>query len=198
MKTENILTIILAIIVLAGFVWSAYSFYGVKESNIVSIQDTTENYNKAVGSELEDKCKTPEGYTDEGWKEHMSHHPDRYVGCFSEEEQKVLIDYTDISSTDLSNMLENKNFVLIDTHIPEQSHIPGTDNFIPYNEIKNRIAAVAPDKGTNIVLYCRSGSMSEQASKELIDMGYSNVFNLKGGLNGWKSEGYDVIDAPLE
>ena len=40
------------------------------------------------------------------------------------------------------------------------------------------------------------GEMS--IAKELIDMGYSNVFNLKGGLNGWKSEGYDVIDAPLE
>lgn len=28
-----------------------------------------------------DKCKTQSGYTDEQWKEHMSHHPDFYREC---------------------------------------------------------------------------------------------------------------------
>lgn len=39
------------------------------------------NYKSAVSSELSDKCATPPGYTDESWKEHMSHHPERYVEC---------------------------------------------------------------------------------------------------------------------
>lgn len=39
------------------------------------------DYNKALQSELQDICATPPGYTDETWREHMSHHPDRYKEC---------------------------------------------------------------------------------------------------------------------
>ena len=39
------------------------------------------NYNKALQAELTDKCATPPGYTDAAWRQHMSHHPDRYAGC---------------------------------------------------------------------------------------------------------------------
>lgn len=42
-----------------------------------------ESYKKAVSSEVNDKCATPPEYTDEAWKEHMSHHPDRYRECLS-------------------------------------------------------------------------------------------------------------------
>jgi hypothetical protein len=42
---------------------------------------TQERYEKALSSELQDKCATPPGYTDEQWKQHMSHHPDRYREC---------------------------------------------------------------------------------------------------------------------
>lgn len=41
------------------------------------------NYSKAISSELTDKCATPSGYTDQQWKEHMSHHPDRYTECLT-------------------------------------------------------------------------------------------------------------------
>ena len=39
------------------------------------------NYQKAVSSELSDICATPPGYTDESWRQHISHHPDRYAQC---------------------------------------------------------------------------------------------------------------------
>lgn len=40
-----------------------------------------EGYSNAVSSELDNKCATPSGYTDESWRKHMSHHPDRYKEC---------------------------------------------------------------------------------------------------------------------
>lgn len=42
---------------------------------------TQANYEKAISVQLDDKCATPPGYTDESWKEHMSHHPDMYEEC---------------------------------------------------------------------------------------------------------------------
>lgn len=41
------------------------------------------NYTKAFSSEQEDICKTPPGYTDAQWREHMGHHPDRYAECLN-------------------------------------------------------------------------------------------------------------------
>lgn len=42
------------------------------------------NYYIAISSENpSDICKTPSGYTDEQWRTHMSHHPDRYAQCFT-------------------------------------------------------------------------------------------------------------------
>ena len=39
------------------------------------------SYSKAMSSELDNKCATPSGYTDEAWREHMGHHPDQYKEC---------------------------------------------------------------------------------------------------------------------
>lgn len=101
--------------------------------------------------------------------------------------------FTNISSTELSEMLTQKDFSLVDVHIPEQKHIPGSDAFIPFNEI-DKITQEFPNKNEKIVLYCRSGSMSQTAADALVKKGYTNVINLSGGLNAWQSEGYDVVD----
>ncbi len=42
---------------------------------------TEDDYAQFVSAEQQDKCATPSGYTDEEWKEHMGHHPDRYKEC---------------------------------------------------------------------------------------------------------------------
>jgi len=122
----------------------------------------------------------------------MSHHLDRYRDCFSQPEEHLVIDYKNISPSDLADMLKHKDFVLIDVHIPEQAHIPGTDAFIPFNEISQRQVDLPQDKNAKIVLYCRSGSMSRQAAENLVKLGYNNVYNLVGGLKAWRAEGYSV------
>jgi len=110
----------------------------------------------------------------------------------SNEAQKNEKNYSDLSSAELASMLSQKDFKLIDVHIPEQRHIPGTDKFIPFNEIE-KIIAVLPNKNERIILYCRSGGMSERVAKELVSRGYTNVYNLTGGLNKWVAEGRETL-----
>lgn len=100
--------------------------------------------------------------------------------------------FESISSSKLSEMLQNKDFIMMDVHIPEQEHIPGTDYVIPYDEI-DKIAAKIPNKNAKVVLYCRSGGMSKQTAKALAERGYSNILELENGLNEWKAEGKDVL-----
>lgn len=101
--------------------------------------------------------------------------------------------YKDISVELLQDMLENKDFLLINVHIPFEGDIPGTDVSIPYNEIGDHLDQLPADKDARIVLYCRSGSMSNTAAKELVKLGYSNVWNLDGGFIDWKK-----ADLPFE
>ncbi|MFH1391006.1 MAG: hypothetical protein ABIH20_01710 [Candidatus Diapherotrites archaeon] len=79
---------IIALIVLAGIVMLGSAVLNlntpqqtIQQNNSVGLQNTQENYQEFVSAELADKCAVPEGYTEEKWKEHMSHHPDRYEGC---------------------------------------------------------------------------------------------------------------------
>ncbi len=67
---SNILLYIVLVLVIIGIAYSVYAAFKIA------------NYNKFVQSEnQEDICKTPSGYTDQQWTEHMSHHPDRYEEC---------------------------------------------------------------------------------------------------------------------
>lgn len=97
--------------------------------------------------------------------------------------------YTDISVSELRAMLENKDFTFVNVHIPFEGKINPTDAFIPYNEIEQHLDQLPADKNAKIVLYCRSDSMSNDAARTLVDLGYTNVFNLDGGFNAWKATG---------
>ena len=193
MKLETIIIIILILAAGVGIVWSVISFVG--DDSLSPTANTAVNYQRAKNAELPDKCQTPEGYTDEEWQTHMSHHPDRYKECLQGVDMTE-INRKDINVNDLKLMLENKDFTLIDVHIPEQVHVPGTDAMIPFNQIGSRVNELPVDKNSKIVLYCRSGNMSQTAAKTLIEMGYTNVYNVVGGMNAWQGAGYE-IDATL-
>ncbi len=97
------------------------------------------------------------------------------------------ISYTNISPKDALDVIKGDNkAVLIDVRTPEEFlvvRIPGSV-LIPDYEIKDKIAEVVPDKDTTLIIYCRSGNRSRSATKELINMGYTKVFDL-GGIIDW-------------
>ncbi|AOE84821.1 rhodanese-like domain-containing protein [Pseudomonas sp. TCU-HL1] len=81
--------------------------------------------------------------------------------------------------------MQQPNAVLIDVRTLEEvaeGAIPGARN-IGYEQIGQRIAEVAPDKDTPIVLYCRSGRRSGIAQDSLQVLGYSRVINGGGYLD---------------
>ena len=98
--------------------------------------------------------------------------------------------YKNMTTDELNEQLKNKDFTLIDVHIPEQEHILGTDEFIPYDEIENKLDKLPSDKNSKIVLYCRTGRMSEIAADKLAEKGYTNVYNVVGGKVEWDKKGY--------
>lgn len=102
--------------------------------------------------------------------------------------------YKNVSASELNLMFKNKDFVLVNVHIPFAGDIPNTDLSIPYDQIteSSYLAQLPEDKDAKIVLYCRSGRMSQIASEELVALGYTNIWNFKNGMVEWEQAGYSL------
>lgn len=68
----------------------------------------------------------------------------------------------------------------------EQGHIPGAELF-PINKLDNQIGNLEKDQ--SYLMVCRSGNRSTQASEMLVKNGFTHIYNLEQGMNGWT---YDV------
>ena len=97
--------------------------------------------------------------------------------------------YTDVSANGLALMLENKDFPLINVHVPYEGEIERTDEFIPFDQIEQNVDKLPDDKDAQIVVYCRSGSMSAISARTLVELGYTDVWNLDGGMIAWEASG---------
>lgn len=101
--------------------------------------------------------------------------------------------FTNISPQELKTMLTHKDFQFINTHIPYEGEIEPTDAFVPYDALDENLGKLPADKNAKIVLYCRSDRMSTIAAKELVKKGYTNLYNLAGGMVAWESAGFPLV-----
>jgi len=86
-------------------------------------------------------------------------------------------------------MSEQSDYIILDVRTPsefEAKHIVGAIN-IPNEEIGKEELPQLPDKEQLILVYCRSGNRSKQASQKLVDLGYTNIVEF-GGIIDWTGE----------
>ncbi len=101
--------------------------------------------------------------------------------------------WTNVTPDQLGGMLAKKDFTFVNVKTPYIGEIAGTDLYIPYEQLAGRAAELPQNKSARILVYCRSGAESAIAAQTLLDLGYTNVWNLDGGMNAWQSSGRTLI-----
>jgi rhodanese-related sulfurtransferase len=104
--------------------------------------------------------------------------------------------YVDIDAGELARLLDQDGVTVMNVHIPFAGAIAGTDLSIPFNEIETSLARLPADRSAKLVVYCRSDRMSEIAAQTLVDLGYTNVLNLDGGMISWEQSGRPLSGEP--
>lgn len=86
---------------------------------------------------------------------------------------------------------KEKNIIILDVRTPTEyteGHLPN-NILIPFNDLEKKASKKLPDKDNPIFVYCARGDKSRAASKKLVFLGYTKIFNI-GGINEWP---YEII-----
>ena len=109
------------------------------------------------------------------------------AGCAAPAQE---ITYRQINMDDAITMMEEETgYIILDVRTPEEfaeKHIPGAIN-VANETIGTDEIPELPDKDQLILVYCRSGNRSKQASEKLVALGYTNIVEF-GGINDWPGE----------
>ena len=98
--------------------------------------------------------------------------------------------YRQITMDEAVNMMaQETGYIILDVRRPDEfaaGHIPNAIN-VPNETIGTDEIPELPDKNRLIMVYCRSGRRSKEASEKLVKLGYTNIVEF-GGILGWKGE----------
>ena len=111
-----------------------------------------------------------------------------FTGCASSNNQANT--YRQITMDEAVTMMaQESGYIILDVRRPDEfaaGHIPNAIN-VPNESIGTSEIPELPDKDQLIMVYCRSGRRSKEASEKLVKLGYTNIVEF-GGILDWKGE----------
>lgn len=93
------------------------------------------------------------------------------------------------ADTAIEMMASGDPYVLVDVRTKEEyaeGHIEGAI-LLPLDQLETLAEEQLPDKDATILVYCRSGNRSAQASALLVELGYTQIYDF-GGIMDWPGE----------
>ena len=99
-----------------------------------------------------------------------------------------------LSPKEFEKIIQNESVFLLNVHTPYSGKINGTDEIIEdWENLEKYMEKLPMDVSIPIAVYCRSGKMSADASKQLLEMGYQKIYELDGGMTAWEESGRKII-----
>jgi len=110
------------------------------------------------------------------------------AGCEAMEKNQsdIEAEYKKISAEEAKAIIESEDVIILDVRTQEEYKEGHIENsvLLPVNDIADKAEEILPNNNTKILVYCRSGNRSATAAKQLIILGYTNVYDF-GGINSW-------------
>ena len=98
-----------------------------------------------------------------------------------------------VAPAEFAAVVADEDVVTINVHVPDEGSIPGTDAAIPFDRITTSVGELPKDESTPLAVYCRTGSMSAEAVQTLRDLGYTDVVEMRGGMEAWTADGRELL-----
>ena len=112
-----------------------------------------------------------------------------FTGCAATSNSQANA-YRSITMDDAVTMMaQETGYIILDVRRPDEfaaGHIPNAIN-VPNETIGTAEIPELPNKDQLIMVYCRSGRRSKEASEKLVKLGYTNIVEF-GGILDWKGE----------
>jgi rhodanese-related sulfurtransferase len=90
----------------------------------------------------------------------------------------------------------NASLQLVDVRTAEEygvSHLKDAQNIcVTEDDFKEKVKDL--DREKPVYVYCRSGGRSARAAEILAEMGFTEIYDLDGGITAWKENGLETID----
>lgn len=105
------------------------------------------------------------------------------------------------ASAQTAYVMANSGVLFVDVRTPDEYDIMHVNNSInvPYynmTDFATRLAPLAGKQNTQMVLYCKGGTRSKNAWLYLNSVGYTEIYNMLGGIDDWRAMNYSVWEAP--
>src|SRR5690554_74437 len=99
-----------------------------------------------------------------------------------------------VTAEEMQAILDLEEVQLVDVRTPEEfknGHVKGAQNINFYSDTFEE-DILKLDKSKPVILYCKSGVRSAACSEKLLEAGFVQVYDLKGGITQWEHEGFEL------
>ncbi|MGQ3677830.1 rhodanese-like domain-containing protein [Tenacibaculum discolor] len=123
------------------------------------------------------------------------------VNSFSQKNLQQLLKKYNTESVpyiSISELQKEKEVILLDAREPKEFEVSHLKNAMcvgyDFFNLENTLVKLPKNKNTKIVVYCSLGIRSEDIAEKLQKEGFSNIFNLYGGIFEWKNQGNITVN----
>jgi rhodanese-related sulfurtransferase len=112
------------------------------------------------------------------------------AGCSSSNEATKKVD-----PVEFSEVIAQPGVIILDVRTPEEFNAGHIENAININVADSNFSSEVSklDKNATVAVYCRSANRSAVATKEMAELGFTDMYDMQGGIIDWEAAGGPVV-----
>jgi phage shock protein E len=113
------------------------------------------------------------------------------AGCSSNNEATKKVD-----PVEFSEVIAQPGVIILDVRTPEEFNVGHIPNAININVADSNFSSEVSklDKNATVAVYCRSANRSAVATNEMADLGFTDMYDMQGGIIDWEAAGGPVVN----